>query len=89
VPCAAEANKRPRYRSLSKTSRVPQGLFGGHTPCRPHARDVPPAPKLFRVKAVPPAVVSFLYGTVRERLKGGERKTPRITDREKPLIKDT
>jgi DNA invertase Pin-like site-specific DNA recombinase len=29
------------------------------------------------------------YGTVRERLKGGERKTPRKTDREKPQIKDT
>jgi hypothetical protein len=29
------------------------------------------------------------YGTVRERLKEGERKTPRKTDREKPRIKDT
>jgi DNA invertase Pin-like site-specific DNA recombinase len=29
------------------------------------------------------------YGTVRERLKGGERKTPPETDRETPPIKDT
>jgi DNA-directed RNA polymerase specialized sigma24 family protein len=29
------------------------------------------------------------YGTVRERLKEGERKAPRKTDREKPRIKDT
>ncbi|MBZ5502184.1 MAG: recombinase family protein [Acidobacteriia bacterium] len=29
------------------------------------------------------------YGTVRERLKEGERKTPRKTDREEPRIKDT
>jgi DNA invertase Pin-like site-specific DNA recombinase len=29
------------------------------------------------------------YGTVRERLKNGERKTPRKTDREKPRNKDT
>jgi DNA invertase Pin-like site-specific DNA recombinase len=29
------------------------------------------------------------YGTVRERLKGGERKTPRKTDCERPPIKDT
>ncbi len=29
------------------------------------------------------------YGTVRERLKGGERKTPCKSDRERPSIKDT
>jgi DNA-binding CsgD family transcriptional regulator len=29
------------------------------------------------------------YGTVRERLKNDERKTPRKTDREKPRNKDT
>ena len=29
------------------------------------------------------------YGTVRERLKGGERKTPHETDTERPRIKGT